>query len=118
MRYMEPPAEPVLAAAADDADVPVAVVPLVDGGVPDVGGVIGVVGGVVVADDCPGGAGCPVAVVAPTGAVVLVVPAAPVVGPGWALVRTKPLSGTVLPLAPGLNDEPLFRSLPCLRHPT
>ncbi len=57
MRYMEPAAEPVLAVAADDADVPVAVVPLVDGGVLDVGGVIGVVGGVVVADDCPGGAG-------------------------------------------------------------
>ncbi len=88
MRYIEPVAEAVLAAAVDGGvgDVPVAVVPLVDGGVLDVGGVAGVDGGVVVADDCPGGAGCPVGVVAPMGAVVLVVPAAPVIGPGWALV--------------------------------
>ncbi len=47
MRYMEPATEPALALAAD-ADA---------GGVLDVGGVAGVDGGVVVADDCPGGAG-------------------------------------------------------------
>jgi hypothetical protein len=80
------------------------VLPLLADVVPDGAVPGGAVGGVVVADDCPGGA------VGVAGGVVGV--------PGLAFVRTKPLSGTLVELvAPGFSGSPVFRSLAFFKQP-